>query len=48
MVKANQSGDDLTIMDVVSKAKDVEAMSKAGDAHSKLVDSKKDPPQAKI
>ena len=47
MVKANQSEDDFTIKDVVSKAKDAEAKSKAGDAHFKAVDSKKDPPQAK-
>ena len=47
MVKVNQSKDDLTIKDVVSKAKDSEAKSKAGDAHPKAVDSKKDPPQAK-
>ena len=44
MVKANQSEDDLTIKDMVSKAKDAEAKSKADDAHSKAVDSKKDPP----
>ena len=47
MVKVNQSKDDLTIKDVVSKAKDAEAKSKAGDAYPKAVDSKKDPPQAK-
>ena len=47
MVKANQSEDDFTIKDVVSKAKDAKAKSKAGDAHFKAVDSKKDPPQAK-
>ena len=44
MVKANQSEDDLTIKDMVSKAKDAKAKSKADDAHSKAVDSKKDPP----
>ena len=47
MVKANQFEDDLTIKDMVSKAKDEEVKSKAGDAHFKVVDSKKDPLQAK-
>ena len=47
MVKANQSEDDFMIKDMVSKAKDAEAKSKAGDAHYKAVDSKNDPPQAK-
>ena len=46
-VNANQSEDDLTIKDMVSKAKDAEAKSKAGDTHSKAVDPKKNPPQAK-
>ena len=47
IVKANQSEDDLTIKDVVSKAKDEVIKSKTGDVHSKAVDSKKGPPQAK-
>ena len=47
IVKANQFEDDLTIKDVVSKAKDEKVKSKAGNAHSKAVDSKKGPPQAK-
>ena len=47
MVKANQFEDDLTIKDVVSKAKDEEVKSKAGDVHSKAANSKKGPPQAK-
>ena len=47
MVKANQFEDDLTIKDVVSKAKDEEVKSNAGDVHSKAANSKKGPPQAK-
>ena len=46
-MKAKPSEDALTIRDVVSQAKDVEARSKASDVHSKAVDLKKDPPQAK-
>ena len=47
MVKANQFEDDLTIKDMVSKAKNEEVKSKAGDVHSKAANSKKGPPQAK-
>ena len=47
LTKANQSEEDLTIKDVVSKAKDVESKSKASDTQSKVANPKKDPPQAK-
>ena len=46
-MKVKPSEDALTIWDVVSQAKDVEAKSKAGDVHSVDVDPKKNPPQAK-
>ena len=46
-MKAKPSKDALTIRDVVSQAKDAEARSKASDVHSKAIDLKKDPPQAK-
>ena len=47
LTKANQSEEDLTIKDVVSKAKDAESKSKASDTQSKVANPKKDPPQAK-
>ena len=47
LTKANQFEDDLTIKDMVSKAKDEESKSKVDDTQSKVADPKKDPPQAK-
>ncbi|KAL0017365.1 hypothetical protein SO802_004434 [Lithocarpus litseifolius] len=46
-LKAKLSEDALTIRDVVSQAKDVEAKSKADDVPPKTADPKKDPPQDK-
>ena len=46
-MKVKPSEDALTIRDVVSQAKDVEAKSKAGDVHSEVANPKKDPHQAK-
>ena len=47
LMKAKHSEDDLTIRDMVSKAKDAESKSKARDSQSKAADSKKDSHQAK-
>ena len=47
-MKAKHSEDDLTIRDVVSKAKDAESKSKARDSQSEAADSKKDFHQAKV
>ena len=41
-MKAKHSEDDLTIRDVVSKAKDAESKCKARDSQSEVADSKKD------
>ena len=46
-IKANRFEDALTIRDVVSKAKDAESKSKAGDIQLKAADSKEDPHKAK-
>ena len=48
LIKANQFKDNLTIKDVVSKAKDAKSKSKAGDTQSKVADPKKDSPRAKV
>ena len=42
-IKANHSKDALTIKDVVTKAKDAESKSKAGDTQFKAADPKEDP-----
>ena len=47
LIKANCSEDALTIRDVVSKAKDAESKSKAGDTQLKIVDFNEDPYKAK-
>ena len=46
LIKANQFEDDLTIKDMVLKAKDAKSKSKAGDTQSKVANPKKDLPQA--
>ena len=46
-MKAKPSENALTIRDVVSQAKDVEAKSKPGDVYSEDTDPKKNLPQAK-
>lgn len=47
LTKANQSKDDLTIKDVVSRAKKEESKPKVEDAKLKVVDSKEDPQPTK-
>ena len=46
LTKVNQSEDNLTIKDMVLKAKDAKSKSKAGDTQSKVANPKKDLPQA--
>ena len=47
LMKAKHSKDDLTIRDVISKAKDAESKSKARDSQSEAADPKNDSHQAK-
>ena len=47
LTKANQSKDDLTIKDVVSRAKKEESKPKVEDAKLKVADSKEDPQPTK-